>query len=53
MGLIRNLLTVGGVVAFARSATGKRLAAKAKTFLDDPATQQRIADVRAKVFRPR
>ncbi len=51
--MFRRFATVGSVVAFVRSPTGQRLTAKAKAYYQDPRTQQRIAEVRRKLFPSR
>lgn len=49
MGLFRKAAVIGGLVAFARSRQGQELTTKAKTYLSDPRTQQKIADLKTRI----
>lgn len=52
MGLLKKVGSVGAIVAFLNSPTGKKVVAKGKEIVTDPKNQQKAADFANKLRKP-
>ena len=52
MSLLKKVGSVGAIVAFLNSPTGKKVVGKAKDIVTDPKNQQKAADFANKLRKP-